>query len=180
MKKFLLILTILQLSSCRWFSDASPQFYQGVSFAVPKGTPAFQEGFKHGCSAATYARGNVFYKNLNGWKYNPALIGNSEYRFGQKRGYSWCFQQALSANTGPNGSWDRVIHPLGYDKTFSTGNIGDAWNGMFGGHGGSLGHKAGGDVGGIMSVFGGAGASQTLLGSNPLYAGGSKGQIFGQ
>lgn len=175
MKKIFLILTILQLSSCRWFSDASPQFYHGVSFAVPKGTPAFQEGFKHGCSAATYARGNVFYKNINSWKYNPALIGNSEYRFGQKRGYSWCFQQAMSANAGAVGSWDRIIHPHGYDTTFNTGNIGDAWGGFFGGTG-----KLGGDVGGFMSVMGGSGASATVFGSNPLYAGGSKGQIFGQ
>ena len=118
-----------------------------------------------------------YQKHINKFKYDPALIGNTEYRFGQKRGYSWCFQQAQSANSGAIGSWERSIHPYGYDTTFNSGNIGSAWDGFFG-HSGALGEKAGGDVGGFMGVLNGGGSG--VFGGDPLYSGGSKGQIFGQ
>jgi hypothetical protein len=178
MKKFILIIFLLNLSGCKWFTQASPSFYAMTDYAVPEGTPAFQQGFKDGCSAASYSRGNTLYKHLNSFKYDTALIGNTEYVFGQKRGYSWCFQQAQSTTSGPNGSWDRAIEPHGYDPTFSSGDIGTAWDGMFGGSGGSLGGAIGGDVGGFMGTLNGSGSG--IMSGNPIWAGGSKGQIFGQ
>jgi len=175
---FLVILILLQLTSCKWFGKIGSPFYSMTNFKVPDGTPAFQQGFRDGCSTSTYARSNVLYRNRYGYKYDPKMIGNSEYRFGHSRGYAWCFQQSLSGSTGPVGSWDKYLHPGGYDSTFSSANIGSAWDGFFGGHGGSLGHAAGGDVGGFMGTLTNSGGS--VMNSNPLWAGGSSGQIFGQ
>lgn len=177
-KKLILILALLQLSSCEWFKHIGSPFYAWTKIKVPDGTPAFQQGFRDGCSTSTYGRSNVLYKNLYGYKYDPAMIGNSEYRFGHSRGYTWCFQQSLSGVSGPNASWDRYISPYGYDATFSSGDIGNAWGGFFGGTGGSLGASVGGDVGGFMGTLTNSGGS--VMNSNPLWAGGSSGQIFGQ
>jgi hypothetical protein len=180
MKKVILIILLLQITGCKWFSNANTPFYGGTNPNIPDGTPTFQRGFKDGCSASTYARSNVFYRNKNKYKYDPALIGNSEYRFGHSRGYAWCFQQSVSATTGAVGSWDRAINPYGYDSTFNSGDIGGAWGGFFGGSGGSLGGSVGGDVGAFMGVLNGGSPSGSLMGANPLWAGGSAGQIFGQ
>lgn len=179
MKKVILIILFLQISGCKWFSNAHTPYFSATAPNIPDGTPTFQRGFKDGCSASTYARSNVFYRNKNKYKYDPALIGNSEYRFGHARGYTWCFQQSLAATTGAVGSWDRAIHPYGYDSTFSSGDIGSAWGGFFGG-GGSIGAPVGGDVGTFMGVLNGGSPGGSLMGANPLWAGGSAGQIFGQ
>ena len=177
-KKIILTILLLQLCGCEWFKHIGSPFYAWTNIKVPDGTPAFQKGFKDGCSTSTYGRSNVFYKNKYGYKYDPAMIGNSEYRFGHSRGYTWCFQQSLAGDTGPNASWDRYILQAGYDSTFSSGDIGGAWSGFFGGSGGSLGGAVGGDVGGFVGALTNSGTGAT--GSNPLWAGGSSGQIFGQ
>ncbi len=180
MKKIILIILLLQLDGCKWFSKASLPFYMGTNPDVPEGTPAFQKGWKDGCSSSTYARSNVYYRSKNSYKYDPVMIGNPEYRFGHQRGYAWCFQQSLSGQTGANGSWDRFILPYGYDSTFSSRDINQAWGGMFlGTSGAPLKDNVGGNVGDFVGVFGGSGDS-SLFGANPLWAGGSKGQIFGQ
>lgn len=182
MKKLILIILMLQLGSCKWFTNASLPFYAGTNPSVPDGTPAFQKGWKDGCSTSTYARSNVFYRSKNSYKYDPAMIGNPEYRFGHQRGYTWCFQQSLSPTTGAVGSWDRFILPYGYDSSFSSRDMGEAWGGMLPGNAnaGVMGSKnVGGNVGDFVGVFGGS-SDNSLFGANPLWAGGSKGQIFGQ
>ncbi|MBU6338937.1 MAG: hypothetical protein KGQ36_03085 [Rickettsiales bacterium] len=180
-KKLILILLIFQLGGCEWFKHIGSPYYSWTTPAIPDGTPAFQQGFRDGCSTSTYARSNVLYRNKNSYKYDPAMIGNPEYRFGHSRGYTWCFQQALSGDTGAVGSWDKYLFPGGYDTTFNSGDIGGAWDGFFGGTGGSLGGAVGGDVGGFMGTLtnSGTGAIGTG-GGGPLWAGGSSGQIFGQ
>ena len=179
-KKFILCITIIsQLTSCKWFTRIGSPFYAMTDFKIPDGTPAFQQGFKDGCSNSTYARSNQFYRNKYGYKYDPKMIGNTEYRLGQTRGYAWCFQQSLSGVSGAVGSWDKYIHPYGYDATFSSGNIGDAWGGFFGGSGGSLAQTAGGDVGGFMGTLTNSGKS-VMSGGAVFWEGGSSGQIFGQ
>ncbi len=177
-RNLLLFIVIFQFSSCKWFTRIGSPFFSGTNIKIPDGTPTFQKGFKDGCSSSTYARGNVLYRNKYGYRYDPNMIGNSEYRFGHSRGYTWCFQQALSGDTGPVGSWDKYIHPGGYDSTFSSGNIEGAWGGFFGVHGASLGQSVGGDVGGFVGVLTNGGSS--VHNANPLWAGGSSGQIFGQ
>ena len=180
MRKVFFIILVLQLSACEWFTSASSPFMSLASPNIPDGTPIFQKGFKDGCSSANYSRGNGFYRSINSGKYDPTMIGSSEYRFGHKRGYSWCFTQAASSTSGAVGSWDRVISPYGYNAGFSSKNINQAWGGMFSGTTGkAMGETVGGNVGGFMGVFSGSG-DNSLFGANPLWAGGSKGQIFGQ
>lgn len=172
-----LILFLIQLTSCQWFSTIGSPFYTMTNFKIPDGTPAFQQGFKDGCSTSTYARSNVLYRSRYGYRYDPKMIGNAEYRFGHSRGYTWCFQQSIAGATGALGSWDRYLHPYGYDTTFSSGDINSAWGGFFKGSG-SLAQPAGGDVGGFMGTL--TNSSGSVMNSNPLWAGGSSGQIFGQ
>ncbi len=183
LSKILILLLLLGLSSCKWFSSISSPFLSLTNIKVPDGTPTFQAGFKDGCSTVVYSRGNEVYRRRYKYRYDPKMIGNPEYRFGHARGYSWCFQYMFSAATNV-GSFDRFLNPGGYDKTFDAGNINNAWDGFFGGGNSIWGSSVttpGAGLDSMMSVFQtGLDGKQTTFGANPLWAGGSKGQFFGQ
>ena len=187
MKKFLLILLLLEFSGCKWITGAGSPYYKWFGFKIPDGTPSFKKGYKDGCSTILYARGNQLMRDrYGGYHYDGNMIGNPEYRFGFSRGWSWCFQTTI----GPNAvtSPDRYIAPFGNGGNvfdMSAGNINNAWGGLFGGGGASGEGKAMGEtIGGtglnaVMGSVGGGGGGGVFSG-NPIWAGGSGGQIFGQ
>jgi len=176
--KILLIIFLLDLSGCKWFGAIGRPYLSFAGFKIPDGTPAFQQGFKDGCSTSLYSRGNVLYRNRYGYRYDPKMIGNPEYRFGHSRGYTWCFQQVVTGYGGPNSSFDKIIQPHGYDDTFSAGNINSAWGGFFATPAPNVINIENGGLDGVMTVFG-SGAN-SAFGANPIWAGNSKGQLFGQ
>lgn len=184
--RILLLIIVLQLTGCKWFTDAGTPYFFGTNFEVPEGTPTFQQGFKDGCSTVLYARGNVFYRTRYGYRYDPKMIGNPEYRFGHSRGYTWCFQHMLQGTTGASKSPDRYIMPYGASAfDMSAGNVNDAWGGFWGGLSSPVGSSSVG-LDSSLSILqqgiagGTAGAGGTVFGGNPLWAGGSSGQFFGQ
>jgi hypothetical protein len=187
MRFLLLILLLTTSTSCKWFTGAKGPVFKWLSAKIPDGTPVFQEGFKDGCGSSSYNRGNMFYRTINKHNYNPKLIGNAEYRFGYSRGYTWCFQNALGGVGGPQASFDRYISPYGNDAVFDTkvGDINNLWGGFFGPGGGGImsGDLTNSEVNfnSIVNIWQNAerGAG-TVLGGNPLWAGGSSGQFFGQ
>jgi hypothetical protein len=179
LNKFLLLVFLLQIPACKWITSAStPQFF-GTNFKLPPGTPTFQQGYKDGCSSILFARGNGFYRSRNSYKYDPQLSNNPEYKFGHSRGMSWCWQNIVGANsmTSP----DRSLFYYGNNPVFDmgAGNINDTWDGMFGV---GLGAPANPENGGFDAIFKGlsGGDGGGAFSANPLWAGGSKGQIFGQ
>jgi hypothetical protein len=175
--KFLLLVLLLQSTTCRWISGTSTSYFFGANFKIPPGTPVFQQGFKDGCSSILFARGNGFYRSRNDYHFDTKLSANTEYRFGHSRGQSWCFQNIIGAV--PLSSFDRYILPFGNNSALdmTAGNVNDAWGGMFGGSGKPIENGNGFDsIFGVWSGGEGGGA----LSTNPLWAGGSKGQFFGQ
>lgn len=176
LQKLLIISILVTITSCKWFKDAGTPYFSWTNFKVPDGTPAFQTGFKHGCSTVLYSRGNDFYRARYKYKYDPNMIGNTEYRFGHSRGYSWCFQQVLN---GPVSSFDNYLVGSGYDKTFNTKDINEAWDGFF--KSSTLGSGPSSEgLDGMMSVWQtGIDGQTSALGGNPFWAGGAKGQFFG-
>jgi hypothetical protein len=187
MLRIIAILFLLTLSNCKWFTNAGTPYFMGTNFKIPQGTPTFQQGWKDGCSSSLYSRGNVFYRTRYGYRYDPKMIGNTEYRFGHARGYTWCFQQVLAGTSGPVGSPDRLLNPYGYDSTYNAASTEAAWDGFFGG--GSIGQNtntassSAGGFDGIVNIFtrGSEGnAAGGVFSANPLWAGGSSGQFFGQ
>jgi hypothetical protein len=180
MKKILIITSlIIFLNSCRWLSDAGRPFYSMTNFKVPPGTPSFQQGYKDGCETVSYARGNAFYKTrYKGYRYDPKMIGNSEYRFGHSRGVSFCFMQVISQ---PQSSFDNYLNY--YDPTMMTQDYNTVGDGFLdGGVFSWSATNAGGGLNGIFDVYqkGGSGTTGGVFDSNPLWAGGSVGQFFGQ
>ncbi len=189
-QKILLIVLLTQgLVACRWLGAVGSTYFAGTNFKIPDGTPTFQKGFKDGCSTVLYARGNDWYRSRYKYHYDTAMVGNTEYRFGHQRGYTWCFQNILSSTAGW-GSADKFLFP--YPPVFdpSPGNInaqgllGDSGNAPMSG---SLLGGPGGGIDGSFSVLQkgndgmgvGGGGSYTVFGGNPLWAGGSSGQFFG-
>lgn len=175
----------MQFAGCRWFSSAGTPYFSGLSYKIPEGTTAFKKGYKDGCSSILYARGSTLYRTLNDYSFDPKMIGNPEYRFGHSRGQSWCFQNLIGPN--PIASFDRYILPHGgaADKgvfDMRATNINSAWGGMLNNEGDSV---WGGNLGGNVNstVFGvinyGTDGSTSAF-SNPLWGGGSAGQLFGQ
>lgn len=119
MKQLFLLLLLLQIASCRWISGAGMPHFAWTDIRIPDGTPAFQKGYKVGCAAVLYARGNVYYRTKYDYEYDPKMIGNPEYRFGYSRGWSWCFN---SAGVPGVKSFDATyIAP--YDPTFGPDNL---------------------------------------------------------
>jgi hypothetical protein len=180
LKKIFLIILLLNLSSCKWFTEAGAPFFANMKIHVPKGTPSFQKGFYDGCSTTLYSRGNVLYRNIYGYRYDPKMITNPEYRMGHQRGYNYCFVMVLQYESGPRGSPDRVLFPHGYDDTFNAGDINDAWGGFFKqGIATPIGVTSGNGLDGLFDMWSG-GEGGGVFSANPLWAGGSKGQFFGQ
>lgn len=175
MRIFIILFTALMLSSCRWFTEASTPYTFMSSMKIPQGTPAFQQGYRDGCSFLFYARGNGYYRTVYKYKYNPKLNGNPEYRFGYKRGISFCFNYIVPGVK----SIDQFIFP--YKDPIVAGNINDT--GLFGKQKGGLDafipQAPDSGLNGVFSAFSGSG-SNSVFGANPLWAGGSKGQFFGQ
>jgi hypothetical protein len=180
MKKFFLILLLINISSCKWFTGSGTPYYSGFSFKIPEGTPSFKKGYADGCAMILSSRGNsMMRQRYGGFHYDPDMIGNPEYRFGYSRGTSWCFQTTIGPH--PVASPDRFLAYYGNaSNTFEMGasNIGNAWGGLFGGsEGKAMGETIGGSVDGVVgSVTFGSG----VFSGNPLWAGGSSGQFFGQ
>lgn len=174
-----IIVLLFSISGCRWKDIVGTPFAGFTKIKIPRGTPAFRKGFRDGCLSGEYSRGNQFYRTNSGFNFDPKMIGNSEYLFGHKRGYSVCFVKFAGTSDGPNTSFDRALNPGGYDETFNAQDVNTAWGGMFGGLNSSLkGSNMG--INGIFSVWDGGSYGSSVLGTNPLWAGGSKGQIFGQ
>ncbi len=110
-----------------------------------------------------------------GYHYDTSLNYNKEYRFGYKRGGNACFLAIISSKMP---SFDKLLFPMGGGNDMGTNFYEhmdyDNTSGMFGG---ILNDGIGGDVGGIVENLGGGGS---VLDGNPIWAGNSKGQIFGQ
>lgn len=172
--KSLIIASLLGLGSCKWFTRAHLTFPAFTGIKIPKGTPAFRTGFEDGCSTALYARGNVFYRTKYDYRYDPKMIGNTEYHFGHRRGYSWCFLVALAPI---NKSFDAYIEDPPFDM--SAGNISNNWDGFFSG---PLGGKitSGTTIDDVFGIWSKNKHGQSALGTYPLWAGNSVGQFFGQ
>lgn len=185
----ILLITLLSQAffSCRWFTSVHSTYFAFTNFKVPEGTPTFQQGYKDGCSTVLYARGNDFYRTRYSYRYDPTLIGNAEYRFGHSRGYTWCFQNIVTAATG-HGPVDAFLFPQGAASLtggldYTPGNLKDV--GMFGG---SISEPiaGGATLNDMMMVWqkgnnnaGVGGAGYTVFGNNPLWAGGSSGWWLG-
>lgn len=184
-KNIALVLLVI-LTSCRWFQSADTPFLMGNYMRLPQGTPIFQQGYKDGCGSSLYTRGNVFYRTIHKHNYNAKLIGNPEYRFGYSRGYTTCFQIVVSGASGPQASFDAYFSYSGTFDMSGNGNINNLWGGFF-----NDGEDASGiwqgdvtnsnvSLQNVVNIWQNAERGGTVLGGNPLWAGGSKGQFFGQ
>lgn len=178
---FLLTILVFSLTSCRWFTEGfgSP-FITMASFKLPNGSPAFQAGYKDGCNQIYYSRGNSFYRALHKYHYDTKMSGNKEYRFGYKRGISYCFNTVISGTAGPVGSADKYIFPVS-DPANMTLTEANGWNAvtqLFGGLK-APGNPTGSNLDSQYEVWSG-GSGGAVFTANPLWAGGSKGQFFGQ
>ncbi len=184
----LLILCLLILSSCRWFTDAGLPHIAGVNIQIPEGTPSFRLGYKHGCELIFYSRGNIFYRMRYKYNYDPTKNGDPEYRFGYSRGRTYCFNYIIYGASGPVGSFDMFLFPYKDSNGYVYGGFGaDDYNntvgGMFSGLGAPIQDNPANGFDAIFDVLqkgGGGSNSQTTFGGNPLWAGGSAGQFFGQ
>ncbi len=183
----LVVFLFFSFTSCRWIAGASTPYYSWTNFKIPEGTPVFQAGFKDGCSSILYARGNDFYRSRYSYRYDPTMIGNTEYRFGFQRGSSWCFQTIITPQHGPrNGGITRFLFAHGADSwgfDASPGSINST--GLFGG---SVESPISGSssINPLFDVFqkgtnagGVGGVGYTAFGANPMWSGGSSGQFLG-
>ncbi len=171
LKVVFIITALLLFSSCRWIEGMDTPYTMFANFEVPEGTPVFKQGYRDGCSTLFYARGNAFYRWKHEYRYNPKMHQNPEYRFGYKRGMSYCFNTIVPGVT----SWDR--HLMYYkDDSMMAKNYNDT--GMFGGALGVPGETSNG-LSNVLQAFWGTGEN-SVMGGNILWAGGSKGQFFGQ
>ena len=171
LKKILVLIIILTLSNCRWFTGAGTTFLGGTRFKIPDGTPKFQKGFKDGCGTVLYARGNIFYRTFYNHDYDTKLIRDSEYNFGYKRGYAYCFQYIVPGV----GSSDNFIVPKEYTPfDMGAGNLNSTWN--YGNLDWGVG-SGGNAPQGLNGVFGAM--NQDALGSHFLWGTPNTGQIFG-
>lgn len=171
---------LLILGSCAMFNVVGTPFIAFTKIKIPDGTPAFQKGFQDGCITGEYSRGNEFYRTRSGFRFDPKMMGNSEYLFGHKRGYSVCFKLFAGSIEGPNTSADRALNPYGYDTTFNAQDLNSAWGGMFDGVTPSMKGSLGNGIDGVFGIWSGGSSGNSVFGANPLWSDGSKGQIFGQ
>ncbi len=176
LSRVLLILVALNLTSCRWFtSDATDNFLRNFKVPSPPGSPVFKKGFKHGCSSILYSRSNFFYRTMFKYEYDTSLRYNKDYSFGYKRGYNACF---LAIITSKVPSFDKALFPMASGNDIGMGFYNqtnyDHTSGMFDG---ILNMGFGGNVNGVVENLG---SGDSVLDSNPIWAGNSKGQFFGQ
>jgi len=149
-----------------------------TNFKVPDGTPAFQSGYKAGCAAVLYARGNVFYRSRYDYHYDIKMIGNSDYKSGYSRGWGWCFGEIVGTDPakgavggGGSGLAGNYIYPHG-EHTFDTepSSVNGAWGGFFGSKAPNI-IETGSGLDGSFGVWGGSGGG-SVFGANPLWSGG--------
>ena len=107
------------------------------------------------------------------YNYNTKLNGNSEYRFGYTRGKSFCFNYIV----GGVSSFDRMLFP--HKDPIVAQDYNTTVDGMFGGVDSPIPAADNGGLNGLFDMWAGSG-STSALGANPLWAGGSSGQFFGQ
>ncbi|MBU6141344.1 MAG: hypothetical protein KGP29_07340 [Proteobacteria bacterium] len=180
-KTLLVALLFFSLVSCKIFTiPGKVAFLPFTNFKVPPGTPAFQAGYKDGCSGVIYARGNVFYRSRYDYRYDPEMIGNAEYKFGYSKGWGWCFYNVVGVGqSAPNKSADRFLSPYGTRPTFDTSpnTVDNAWGGFFGGLSSPIdGNSTPGGLDGSYDILqkgisgGSAGSGQSAFG-NPLWSG---------
>jgi hypothetical protein len=177
-KIIILIIFTVNLSSCRWFSGSGAPFLAGTRINTPPGTPKFKKGFEDGCGTVIYARGNVLYRNLYKHNFDPKLIDDSEYSFGYKRGYSYCFQYMIGPTGQVGGGADTYLwrrDPSSFSQGMGKGNIDNTVNY------GALNWWAPGSLDGVIDQT--ENSSSGLGGvftSYPTWGTPSTGQIFGQ
>lgn len=178
--KTLLIIIVLSLTSCRWFGEgATKQFLRNFKIPTPPGSPNFKKGFLNGCGQTLYSRGNFFYRMMYKYEYDTSLNYNKDYRFGYKRGYNVCFLRIIATKMG---SADRLLFPNADGNDIGTGfysvtNYNDNTSGMFIGVDSPVG--PGGDINGVFEMWS-EGDNGGVFQANPIWAGNSKGQFFGQ
>lgn len=183
--KFLtVVLLLVGFTSCKLFSiPGKVTAFPGLDIKIPPGTTAaFQAGYKTGCSAVLYARGNVLYRTLHDYNYDPKMMGNKDYRTGYSRGWGWCFTNVIGLNPGGGilGSSDQALYPHGQTE-FNTNpsNVNSAWGGFFKTPVPDVIETGSGLDGSVNFWQTGIGGSGTALGGNPLWSGqGSSGLNF--
>lgn len=168
----ILVFIAFTTSSCRWFTNIDTPYTMGADFQVPEGTPVFKQGYIDGCSTLFYARGNGYYRWKHKYRYNPKMHHNPEYRFGYKRGMSYCFNTVVPGIV----SWDRALFYHKGDDSMMAKSINDT--GLFSSGLGVAGETSDG-LDNVLGTFWGKG-DRSVMGGNALWAGGSKGQFFGQ
>ena len=188
-KILFLIFVITLTASCRLFTEAHTSYASWLRIKPPDGTPVFKKGFVDGCSQIFYSRGNMFYRMRYSYHYDTKLHENREYRFGFKRGASFCFNSVIQPTTGFHGSPDRALFPyktdgFAYDGSFGMGtqNYNTTGGGLFDGLNAPLNPVSSNNPGGFDAIFNllSGGVGNSVFTANPIWAGGSKGQIFGQ
>jgi hypothetical protein len=183
--KLFFLVILLELSGCKWITTATTPVFMFSNVKLPDGSPAFQKGFEAGCKTVLYSRGNIWFRTRYKYTYDPKMIGNPEYRFGHSRGYTACFHAIVGMN---QSSFDRYIAPgtgpgggFGYGVfDMKAGDIQGAWGGFFGDTGiQNIINVPDGGLNGNFTLLSGGGGGGVLT-ANPLWAGGSSGQFFGQ
>ncbi|MFT4718790.1 MAG: hypothetical protein ACI9IL_001131 [Rickettsiales bacterium] len=117
----LIFVTTLIVSGCQWLKGADTTFLSGTNIKIPEGTPTFKKGFRDGCESVLSSRGNTFYRTrYKGFKYDPRLIDDSEYKFAVSRGYGVCFNYILRF-INDAGSDEYIVSPSNFD--WSLGSI---------------------------------------------------------
>lgn len=174
LKKLVTLLFLFEITSCGVASiPGKVTAFPLTNFKVPDGTPAFQAGYKVGCSAVMYARGNVFYRSRNDYNYDPKMIGVKDYRTGYSRGWAWCFNNIANLNMGggANGSIDLGLFPAGHPFDSSPSTVDEAWGGFFETPAPNI-IEIGSGLDGSFSVWQKGKSGGTALGGNPIWSGG--------
>ena len=117
----LIFVATLVISGCQWFRGADTTFFSGTNIKIPEGTPTFKKGFRDGCESVLSSRGNTFYRaRYKGFKYDPRLIDDSEYKFAVSRGYGFCFNYIIRF-INDSGSDEYIVSPSYFD--WSLGSV---------------------------------------------------------
>lgn len=190
MKKIRLVISLfclgLALSGCKWIMNMNKPFSSLTNMTIPEGTPIFQKGFRDGCGNAFYTRGNGFYRARYGYRFDGNLAGNTEYRFGISRGYTYCFAYIVGPSAGgPQAPPDRFLNYSDSTYMGNTNTVNSSWGGFFEG-GGTWNDSVaigGNTIDGIFDVYqkGISGGTAFNTGEGGvIWGGNSRGQFFGQ
>jgi hypothetical protein len=175
-KKIFLLIILISLGNCKFFTGARSYFYLGTKYAIPDGTPIFQKGYRNGCENGIYSRGNVLYRSkYHNFNYDYSLINNPEYKFGYAKGYGYCFTTNTSGNQSAGG-FDVFIYAKGLPFDMGRNSIDNTvnyetghWKNPF-----ASGKGINGIADAVQSPKG-----FSAFGTHPLYGTSNKEQIFG-